>query len=321
MSNHDDRNGKFDGKTYLYIRTNPADTGVEPLAAGLDFWVSPDIVVIEPGGAIGDEAVANQQNEVQVIVTNAGGIGATDAYVEAFIADPSTVMTPATATPVGAVFLSIPAYNATSISFPWTPSASEAGHRCLFARVSLAFPFDSYVDPTIFDVVGDRHVAQRNIHVVSTANAKRMSFAFVVLNRSEMQAQVIVQAEEVRAPAALRQLGAAMHCQAATFGRHELGAVGLSWGRERVVVGEERRLALHASLVPARAVAGVVAAKGRAPATGVVERALESGEARRAVLHVLRGPETVEGDLNAVRVTQVDAKGMVTGGLTVVVRW
>jgi hypothetical protein len=321
VSNHEDRNGKFDGKTYLYIRTNPADTGVEPLAAGLDFWVSPDIVVIKPGGVIGDEAVANQQNEVQVTVTNAGGIGATDAYVEAFFADPSTVMTPATATPVGAGFLSIPAYNATSISFPWTPSASEAGHRCLFARVSLAIPFDSYVNPTVFDVVGDRHVAQRNVHVVSTANAKRMSFAFVVLNPSEAQAQVLVRAEEVRAPAALQQIAAAMHCRAAALGTHELGAVGLTWGRERVVVGEERRLALHASLVPPRAVGGLVAAKGRLPTTDAVERELEPGEARRAVLHVLRGPETSEGDLNAVRVTQLDADGVVNGGLTVVVRW
>lgn len=321
MSNHEERNGKFDGKTYLYIRTNPADTGAEPLAAGLDFWVSPDIVVIKPGGVIGDEAVANQQNEVQVTVTNAGGIGATDAYVEAFFADPSTVMTPATATPVGAGFVSVPAYNATSISFPWTPSASEAGHRCLFARVSLAIPFDSYVDPTVFNVVGDRHVAQRNIHVVSTANAKRMSFAFVVLNASAMEARVLVRAEEVRERLALQHLGAAMHCQAASLGRHELGAVGLSWGRERVVVGAERRLALHASLVPARSVGGVVAATGRASSADSLDRPFEPGEARRVVLHVGRGAETVEGDLNAVRVTQVDEAGVVTGGLTVVVRW
>ena len=233
MSNHEGgRDGTFDGKTYLYIRTNPADTGVEPLAPGLDFWVSPDIIVVKPGGAMGDEAVADQENQVQVIVTNAGGLPATDAYVEAFFADPSTVMTPATVTPVGAGFVSIPGYNTATVSFPWTPPASEAGHRCLFARVSLAIPFDSYVNPAIFDVVGDRHVAQRNIHVLSMSKAKKLSFAFVVVNASEKEELVLVRAEELRAPVALRQLGAAMHCEAAVFGRHELGAVGLSWGRD-----------------------------------------------------------------------------------------
>lgn len=111
-----------------------------------------------------------------------------------------------------------------------------------------------------------------------------------------------------------------MHCEAATFGKHPLGAVGLSWGRERVLQGEERRHTALASLIPARAAGGVVTAKGRAPKGDVVELMLESGEARQAVLHVSRGPDAVEGDLNAIRVTQTDAEGTVTGGLTVVVR-
>jgi hypothetical protein len=320
VSNHEHRDGTFDGKTYLYIRTNPADTGVEPLAPGLDFWVSPDIIVIKPGGAMGDEAVADQENQLQVIVTNAGGLGATDAYVEAFYANPSTVMTPATATPVGAGFVSIPGYNTATISFPWTPPSSEAGHRCLFARVSLAIPFDSYANPTVFDVVGDRHVAQRNVHVLSMGKAKRISFAFVVLNASQKREQVLIRAEEVRAPAALQQLRGAMHCEAAAFAAHGLGTIGLTWGRERVLHGDERHIALHASLLPARAAGGVVAAKGRASTADNAALTLEPGEARQAVLHVSRGPDAAEGDLNAVRITQTDANGVVRGGLTVVVR-
>lgn len=320
MSNHDHREGEFDGKTYLYIRTNPADMGVEPLAPGLDFWVSPDIIVVKPGGAMGDEAVADEENHVEVIVTNAGGLQATDAYVEAFFADPSTVMTPATTTLVGGGFVTVPPYNTATISYPWTPPSSEAGHRCLFARVSLTIPFDSYVNPAIFDVVGDRHVAQRNIHVVSMAKAKRMSFAFVVLNPSEAEARVLVRAEEIRAPEALQLLAMAMHSEAGCLGRHPLGAVALTWGRDRVLDNGARREALHAGLVPLRSHGGVIAARGRAPTADTVDLTLEPGEARQAVLHVARGPSAVAGDLNAVRITQSDTEGTLTGGLTIVVR-
>jgi len=320
VSNHEHREGEFDGKTYLYIRTNPADTGVEPLAPGLDFWVSPDIIVVKPGGAMGDEAVADEENQIQVIVTNAGGLQATDAWVEAYFADPSTVMTPATTTLVGGGFVTVPPYNTATASFPWTPPSSQAGHRCLFARVSLAIPFDSYVNPAIFDVVGDRHVAQRNIHVVSMANAKRMSFAFVVVNPSEKAAQVLVRAEEIRAPEALKLLAAAMRSEAGCLGRHRLGTVGLSWGKDRVLDNGERHEALHAGLVPLRAAGGVIASRGRAPTADAVDLTLEPGEARQAVLHVARGPDTTDGDLNAVRITQTDAEGTLTGGLTIVVR-
>jgi hypothetical protein len=147
-----------------------------------------------------------------------------------------------------------------------------------------------------------------------------MSFAFVVLNASATEEQLLIRAEEVRAPAALQQLGAAMHCEAAAFGRQALGAIGLSWGRERVLQAEERRDALHGGLVPARAAGGVVAAKGRAPATDTMELTLEPGEARQAVLHVSRSRDAAEGDLNAIRITQSNAEGEVRGGLTVVVR-
>src|SRR6185295_14815785 len=106
---HQGKEGRFDGRTHLFIRTHPADPGVEPLPAGLDFWVSPDIVVVPPGGSPGDEAVAGVVNEVRVTVRNRGGLEAIDAYVDAYVNDPSTVMTPTTSIQVGSGFLTVPA--------------------------------------------------------------------------------------------------------------------------------------------------------------------------------------------------------------------
>ena len=170
----------FDGITYLYIRTNPADTGAEPLAAGLQFWTSPDIWIVKPNGTVGGEAVPNQINQLQVTVTNAGGIPAIDALVDAFVADPALAITPATATPVGSGYLDIPAYSTGMISFPWAPQPGDTGHRCIVARVSLVAPLDTYTNPTAFEVVQDRHVAQRNIQVLEVGQGRTITFPFVL---------------------------------------------------------------------------------------------------------------------------------------------
>jgi hypothetical protein len=321
VPNHERENGKgpFDGKTYLYIRTHPADDGTEPLPAGLQFWLSPDISVIKRGGSKGDEAVAGQQNTVEVIVTNAGGIDANDAYVEAFWANPSTVMTPATATPIGAGFITIPGYSTAAAQFPWTPSASEAGHRCLFARVSLTIPLDTYLDPNVFDVVGDRHVAQRNISVVAFAAAKTLSFAFVVLNPGAERAGIRVHAAQVREGGELRHLARAVGCELAHFTGAPLGGVGLVAGRQPVSFdGDQDRLA-HANLVAKARTTGVVSRASAANARPSVGMTLNAGAARQAILQLTRG-DARAGELQAVRITQTGEDGAVQGGLTVVVR-
>ncbi len=48
MPDDEEHKGEFDGKTFLYIRTNPADDGTEPLPSGLPCWISPDITIIQP---------------------------------------------------------------------------------------------------------------------------------------------------------------------------------------------------------------------------------------------------------------------------------
>lgn len=195
---HDGRDDDtpFDAVTRLYIRTHPADDGTEPLPAALPFWVSPDIWIVKPGGAVGGEAVPLQQNHVKVTVTNGGGIPAVDAYVEAFVADPSTVISPATAFLVGGGFLTVNGYSTADILLPWTPQASDSGHRCIVARVALTIPLDTYLNPAIFDVVGDRHVAQRNIQVLEVAKGQKMTFRFLIGSPGEGRAAATVRTVE-----------------------------------------------------------------------------------------------------------------------------
>src|SRR5574341_499974 len=167
----DDRENEYERRTYLYIRDHPLDNGTEPLPAGLPCWVSPDITVIKPDGTRGLEAVANQVNQVEVTVNNSGGINAVNAYVDVFFGNSATGFTPATAVFIGGNYLTIPSYGKQPITFSWMPAASYTGHGCLLARVSLIIPADTYVDPNVFNVPGDRHVSQRNIEVSTVPNS------------------------------------------------------------------------------------------------------------------------------------------------------
>jgi hypothetical protein len=314
--------GEFCGGTFLYIRDHPADDGSVPLPAALEHWLSPDITVIQPNGARGGEAVAGQVNQIEVIVTNACGVTAIDAYVDAFVANPATGFTPATATLIGGGYLTVPSYNTAAITFPWTPSASEAGHRCLLARVSLLIPPDTYLDGTIFDVRGDRHVAQRNIHVVALApQDMNLKFAFGIANTTLEAMTAIVLAEEVRDARQLAQIRAALGCQFAQVGETPLRDVGL-------VVEQEPRMV--AALVAATARIGTPTL-GLRPRAGrltnaittdrqpVIQLDLEPGEVRQAVLYVGRNRETRPGDLHVVAIRQLDQREQLQGGLAVIV--
>lgn len=195
MPNHDK---PFPNQTYLYIRTNPLDNGAEPLPSNLEGWKSPDIVVIKPDGTRGGEAIVDQQNLVEVTVTNGGGIQANSAFVEVYVADPTTSVTPSSSSLIGSGPLTIQAWSTASLSFSWTPTVDSIGHRCLLARVSLFMPFDSFIDASVFDVLGDRHVASRNIHVIPLTNGKKsVGFGFNVGTPLNTSSEFIITAKEV----------------------------------------------------------------------------------------------------------------------------
>ena len=314
MSNGEGKNGKFDGITYLYIRTHPADDGNAPLAPGLEFWISPDITIIQPGGMHGYEAIAEKENQVEVIVTNAGGIPAVDAYVEVFLADPSTAFSPATATPLGSDFISVDGYNTKTFTLSWIPQIDEAGHRCLLARVCLSMPPDCYSNPAIFDVVGDRHVAQRNINVIKMTE-KSLSFGFLAVNPLPVQEEFLVTATELKVGRKMNLIRTALGCDFAQFAAAPLQDVRLKLSEPLVWEG------------------GRPAKELKTPLTGLFRKPVElpsglrgkvvmaPGEVRPGVITLSRNPEVRPGDIHVVQVTQIQAKTRRTiGGLWLIIQ-
>lgn len=317
--NHDDDHKPddkppFDGQTRLYIRTHPADDGTEPLPSTLPSYVSPDITVRRPGGLPGSEAVAGTVNQVEVIVTNGGGIDAVDAYVDAFVADPSTAFTPTTATPIGGGFLTIPGYSTAMHAFPWTPTVT--GHRCLLARVRLILPPDSYSNGSIFDVIGDRHVAQRNIHVVALAPLqKTLSFGFHLVNPLERAREFVVQTTELRIGRNLAVVREAIGGHFGQFGETPLEDIRLTIGE---VVRHEGMDTAHEPTSVRRV--GVLEGARVGERVARQEVRLGDQEARHAIVTVSRNPDTRPGDLHVVQVAQLDRQTRrLVGGLWLVV--
>ena len=318
------KDGEFEGRTYLYIRTNPADTGAEPLAAGLDFWLSPDIWIVKPNGAVGGQAVPNQVNQVQVTVTNAGGIPAIDALVDAFVADPSTAITPATAALVGSGYLDIPAYSTATISFPWTPNPGDTGHRCIVARVSLVAPLDTYLNASVFDVVGDRHVAQRNIQVLEVAQGQSITFPFHFGAKASIESiRVTERTRKLR----LDDVVALGGHIAGIPAKRPLAKLDIRPADQRelrelrdapALVGRD----LHARPASRGTGRGLGNARRDADVTEAVVRDRPEHEGRKNFAAVtFQAPREDEaGHLHVIDVREVDERGTVVGGLTFVVR-
>lgn len=318
MPNGEHGRGKeFDGKTFLYIKTHVLDDGTEPLPAGLEAWLSPDIVVIKPDGTRGAEAVAGDINQVEVTVTNDGGIDAVDAYVEAFVANPSLGFTPATSTLIGGGFLTIPGYTRQAIAFSWVPPVSEAGHRCLAARVNLTIPLDGYYDGTIFDVRGDRHVAQRNISVVALGTNQMMMFSFRIINPKRAKQRYAVQVRQVTDPQRLRSIGRTLGSDLLQFSVRELKTYGLQMGKPgkdddgEAPPSHDRRMARTAE---------TGAAVRDIPERREFRLDMEANEVRSCDLLVAREAGASLGELQVLEVIQVNAKQQSVGGLTIVVQ-
>ena len=319
--NHDHVDPKegFEGRTYLYIRTNPLDDGNEPLQAGLDVWKSPDINIILPNGTRTLEAIAGVTNNLEVIVNNAGGIEATDVYVDAFINDPSTVLTPATAIPVGNGYLTVPGYSSAGITFPWIPAEEYAGHRCLLARASLILPPDTYVDGSVFDRRGDRHVAQRNIHILSMKKSEAITFSFAIVNPFFKRTQMRFKVGEVRSIQGKNALRASLKCPFAQFGKGKLKKIRLVTGPERVVVPKRKNqmelLRENFSLKNVGKLKRVSMSFSR----NLRSLTMAAGEIRQGVVRIERSPKTRPGDLHAVDIVQLRGR-KVLGGLTLILQ-
>jgi hypothetical protein len=172
---------------WLVVRYAPGDVGDRPLPASTVFWESPDVWVTGPGGF--NQPVPGVANKVFARVTNYGLQQANGVVVKFWWADPSLAITESTAHPIGVGFADIPSLRSQVVECPqpWVPIEENGGHECLIAEayVPITDPLTTPMDP-----VADRHVGQKNEHLVTVEPGQPFHVRIGVLNVSPMAQDV-----------------------------------------------------------------------------------------------------------------------------------
>jgi LysM repeat protein len=167
---------------FLMVRANAGDTAARPISGV--FWESPDIFVlpgVEPDAApslppkLGGVAQAGADNTIYAHIWNLGQAPAYQVYVEFWWFNPTLGFGDADANLIGWTVTGLNArsqrgcHKVVKCPTSWKAQFLNGGHECLVVRI-----YDKSTDPLSdprWDAARNRHVAQRNIHVMSSAEA------------------------------------------------------------------------------------------------------------------------------------------------------
>lgn len=167
---------------FLFIRATVGDTAARPVAG--TFRESPDILIlpsVAPFAApaippnLGGVAQANADNTLYAHVWNLGQAPALGALVEFYWFNPSLGFQSSDAHLIGFTFVDLgPRGGAGShklVKCPnsWVATYENGGHECLVVRFSQ--PVTDPLSAPPWDASQNRHVGQRNIHVMTAAEA------------------------------------------------------------------------------------------------------------------------------------------------------
>ncbi len=166
---------------FLFIRATTGDTGTRPVVG--NFWESPDIFIspgVHPDVApplpanLGGVAQANADNTVYAHVWNLG-LNNAHALVEFYWFNPTLGFKEGNQHLIGFSYVDLDprggAHSHKLVKCPesWRAKYENGGHECLVVRAS-----DSQTDPLSnppWDASQNRHIGQRNIHVMTAAEA------------------------------------------------------------------------------------------------------------------------------------------------------
>jgi hypothetical protein len=160
---------------WLLLRMFDSDPGwPRPNPMHPTFWESPDIWV-ESEDPLGNP-VAGQPNYVHARITNLGSCAAVPVKVDFFWGDPSVGLDAGHMHRIGtkSEYVKIPPLQSVDVrcSSPWVPVLENGGHECLIVNCTnwvadpIQYPYDADLD---------RHVGQRNVHVIAGTPGKMVA--------------------------------------------------------------------------------------------------------------------------------------------------
>ncbi len=171
---------------YLFMRANAGDTGTRPVVG--PFWESPDVLImagVAPADAppvppaLGQTALAGAPNTIYAHVWNFGQSSAPQTVVEFYWCDPSLGIGAQSAHLIGQTVVALgyrgSGWSHALVKCPeaWTPTFLNGGHECLLVR-AWDYTSDALGTPA-WDASLNRHIGQRNIHVIDPAHGMMLA--------------------------------------------------------------------------------------------------------------------------------------------------
>lgn len=189
--------GRRHWSPWLLIRYTGIDLGARPIPSGDVFWESPDVWV-ESSDPMGNP-VAGEENFVHARVFNLGAADAAPVKVDFYWANPALGLGPGNMNLIGTEWVEVFSLTATDVRCrkPWIPLMLNDGHECLVVNCS-----NHVLDPILhpFAPTLDRHVGQRNVHVVTAPAGKTLRFSLQVNNLFPLVAAAQISARVEHVP-------------------------------------------------------------------------------------------------------------------------
>jgi hypothetical protein len=167
----------FKDSSFLYIRSYDGDNGARPGLGGLPYWKSPDLNV-SPVTSLNSYTTELQVGTVynmECLVHNRGDLIVPSAKVEFYLVTPSLGFDTRFAKKLGLTSTWVDCYASAKVNIQYLVPPTDAGHRCLFARVFSFSPLDIPVHDTILNPYHDRHIGQKNLNIAAQASAMQIN--------------------------------------------------------------------------------------------------------------------------------------------------
>lgn len=174
-----DGRGKVPVTPFLLMRYGPTDMGARPMTSATRFWETPYIWV-ESSDKYGN-AVAGEPNYLHALVFNGGAFQAAPVKVDFYWANPSLGLGAANMNYVGTEWVMIDRLSSQDVRCPtpWIPSVVNDGHECVMVNTTCTLA-DPILQP--FQPMLDRHVGQKNLHVIAGHAGQKLVYTLQVNN-------------------------------------------------------------------------------------------------------------------------------------------
>ncbi len=166
----------FKDSSYLYIRSYDGDNGYRP-GANVAYWRSPDVMVspVSSLNSYTTELNAGTLYNIKCLVHNKGDLNVPSAKVEFYLVTPSLGFDTRFGKKLGIASTWVNCYSSSEVNIRYLVEPSDAGHKCLFARVFSFSPLDIPLHDTLLNPVQDRHIGQKNLNIAGQATQMNLN--------------------------------------------------------------------------------------------------------------------------------------------------